>query len=118
MSTEAALLRTIRETPEDDTVRLVYADLVEEEGDPARGEFIRVQIALANTPETDPERRALEDREHDLLAENEDRWLGVPRDSDGLVRWQFVRGFVDDVSATPSFMLNEGTDLCAANPVR
>jgi len=118
MSTEAALLRTIRETPEDDTARLVYADLVEEEGDPARGEFIRVQVALANTPETAPERRALEDREHDLLAENESRWLGVPTDSDGLVRWQFVRGFVDDVTATPSFMLNEGSDLCAVNPVR
>ncbi|MCE9562988.1 MAG: TIGR02996 domain-containing protein [Planctomycetes bacterium] len=118
MSTEAALLRTIRETPEDDTVRLVYADLVEEEGDPARGEFIRVQVALANTSETDPARRPLEEREHELLAENESRWLGVPPDSDGLTRWQFVRGFVDDVFATPSFMLNEGSDLCAANPVR
>jgi len=118
MSTEAALLRAIRETPEDDTARLVYADLVEEEGDPDRGEFIRVQIALANTPETDPARRALEDREHELLAEHESRWLGVPTDSDGLTAWQFVRGFVDDVSATPNFMLNEGSDLCAVNPVR
>ncbi|MBA4190744.1 MAG: hypothetical protein C0467_22390 [Planctomycetaceae bacterium] len=118
MSTEAALLRTIREAPEDDTVRLVYADLVEEEGDPDRGEFIRVQIALANISETDPARRALEDREHALLAEHESRWLGVPTDSDGLTAWQFVRGFVDDVSATPNFMQNEGSDLCAVNPVR
>ncbi len=117
MSTEAALLRTIRETPDDDTARLVYADLVEEEGDPARGEFIRVQVALANISETDPARRALEDREHELLAEHESRWLGVPTDSDGLTAWQFVRGFVDDVSATPNFMQNEGSDLCAVNPV-
>ena len=54
MSTEAALLRTIRESPDDDTARLVYADFVEEEGDPARGEFIRVQVGLARTPEHDP----------------------------------------------------------------
>jgi uncharacterized protein (TIGR02996 family) len=118
MSTEAALLRSIRDNPEDDTVRLVYADCVEEEGDPARGEFIRVQVALARTPEADPARRALEDREHELLAENEARWLGVAPDSDGLVEWEFARGFVHEVAATPSFMLNEGGALCAVNPVR
>ncbi|VTT97356.1 Repeat-companion domain protein OS=Isosphaera pallida (strain ATCC 43644 / DSM 9630 / IS1B) GN=Isop_0391 PE=4 SV=1: LRR_6: LRR_6: LRR_6 [Gemmataceae bacterium] len=118
MSTEAALLRAIRDCPDDDTPRLVYADLVEEDGDAARGEFIRVQVALARTPETDPARNALEDREHELLAENEARWLGVPPETDGLLFWRFARGFVEEVSATPSFMLNEGSDLCAANPVR
>ena len=118
MSTEAALLRTIRETPEDDTARLVYADFVEEEGDPARGAFIRTQVALANTPEGDPARRDLENREHELLAENEGRWLGVDPNSDGLIGWEFARGFLDEVAATPSFMLNEGSDLCAAHPVR
>lgn len=118
MITEAALLKTIRESPDDDTARLVYADFIEEEGDPARAEFIRVQIALSHTEETAPERRALEDREHELLAEHESRWLGVPPDSEGLERWQFARGFVDEVSATPLFMLNEGSDLCAANPLR
>jgi uncharacterized protein (TIGR02996 family) len=118
MSTEAALYRAIRDNPDDDTVRLVYADCVEEDGDPARGEFIRVQVALARTPEADPARRALEDREHELLAENEARWLGVPPDTDGLVEWEFCRGFVHEVAATPSFMLNEGATLCAVNPVR
>src|SRR5436190_1409181 len=103
MSTEAALLRTIRETPE---------------GDPARGAFIRTQVALANTPEGDPARRDLENREHELLAENEGRWLGVDPNSDGLIGWEFARGFLDEVAATPSFMLNEGSDLCAAHPVR
>ena len=118
MSTEAALLRTIRDTPDDDTARLVYADFVEEEGDADRGEFIRVQVALARLPEHDPGRSALEDREHELLADNEARWLGVPADSQGLVEWEFDRGFVNEVAATPDFMLNEGTDLCAAHPVR
>ncbi|WP_439621105.1 TIGR02996 domain-containing protein [Gemmata sp.] len=118
MSTEAALLRAIRDCPDDDTPRLVYADLVEEDGDAARGEFIRVQVALARTPETDPARNALEDREHELLAENQARWLGVPPDTDGLLGWPFARGFVEEIAATPNFMLNEGSDLCAANPVR
>ena len=65
----AAFLNGIRMVPEDDIARLVYADFVEEEGDPARGEFIRVQVALARTPESEPARRTLEDREHALLAE-------------------------------------------------
>jgi uncharacterized protein (TIGR02996 family) len=118
MSTEAALLRTIRDTPDDDTARLVYADFVEEEGDAARGEFIRVQIALACTQEGDPLRSVLEDREHELLAENEHRWIGADCNSDGLVTWRFERGFISELSATPSFMLNEGADVCAAHPVR
>jgi Ran GTPase-activating protein (RanGAP) involved in mRNA processing and transport len=95
----------------------VFADFVEEEGDPARGEFIRVQVALARTPEHDPARRALEDREHALLAEHEARWLGVAPDADGLHEWHFERGFVHEVAATPSFMLDEGADLCADHPV-
>ncbi len=118
MSTDAALLRTIRDTPEDNTARLVYADFIEEEGDPARGEFIRVQIALACTPEGEPGRAALEDREHELLAEHEREWLGVPPNSDGLLGWRFERGFVEEVSATTSFMLNEGAAVCAAHPIR
>jgi len=118
MSTEAALLRTIRETPDDDTARLVFADFIQEEGDADRGEFIRVQVALARLPEDDSARRELEDREHILLAENEARWLGVPPDADGLTEWEFERGFLNEVAATPNFMLNEGADLCAAHPVR
>jgi uncharacterized protein (TIGR02996 family) len=118
MSPEAALLRTIRDDPDDDTARLVYADLVEEEGNPARGEFVRVQVALARTPEGDPARAALEDREHDLLAEHEEHWLGADPAANGLAEWEWERGFVREVAATPTFLLNEGADLLAAHPVR
>src|SRR5688500_11695240 len=101
MSTAAALLRTICETPDDDTARLVYADFIEEEGDPARAEFIRVQIALARLADDDPRRRELEDREHELQAEHEADWLGLPADAQGLSGWQFERGFVSEIAATP-----------------
>ena len=40
-------LRAIIEHPEDDTPRLIYADWLEENGDPDRAEFIRVQCELA-----------------------------------------------------------------------
>src|SRR5262249_51734963 len=47
MSREAeGFLQAILAAPEDDTPRLVYADWLEERGDP-RGEFIRIQCELA-----------------------------------------------------------------------
>ena len=101
MSTETALLRAIRDLPEEDTPRLVYADYLDEEGSAARAEFIRVQCELARLGEGDPRRNALEDRQHELLAEHECDWLGVaPDDTDGLIEWTFERGFVSEVAAS------------------
>lgn len=45
MSEGDKLLQAILDNPEDDALRLVYADWLEERGDP-RGEFIRVQVLL------------------------------------------------------------------------
>jgi uncharacterized protein (TIGR02996 family) len=118
MSTQADLLRAIRDNPDEDTPRLMYADYLDEEGDAPRAEFIRVQIERGTLPETDPRRRALEDREHALLAEHERDWLGVAHDADELTEWEFARGFVNEVAASPVFMNGPGTDLCAAHPVR
>jgi uncharacterized protein (TIGR02996 family) len=46
----ADLLAAILANPDDDNVRLVYADWLQEHGDDARAEFIRVQIELAKLP--------------------------------------------------------------------
>src|SRR5829696_7436743 len=43
-----ALLRAIIENPEDDAPRLVFADWLDEHGEPDRAEFIRLQIELYN----------------------------------------------------------------------
>lgn len=47
MSDGVALLATVYANPKDDTARLVYADWLEENDDPDRAEFIRVQCKLA-----------------------------------------------------------------------
>lgn len=44
--TALALLRAILSDPRDDTPRLVYADWLDENGEPDRAEFIRVQCAI------------------------------------------------------------------------
>ena len=73
MTHEEAFLEAIREAPDDDGPRLIFADWLEERGDP-RGEFIRVQCALERLGPADPARPALEDEERALLDEHEEEW--------------------------------------------
>nr|WP_171470891.1 TIGR02996 domain-containing protein [Frigoriglobus tundricola] len=54
MTDRDALYRAILDNPEDDTLRLVYADALEESGDPQRADFIRTQVELSHLPEYDP----------------------------------------------------------------
>lgn len=69
MTTEDALLAAVWAAPHDDLPRLVYADWLDETGDPAkaaRAEFIRVQCELAKNELTAERRGKLERRERDL----------------------------------------------------
>lgn len=52
--TRESLYRAICAGPDEDTLRLVYADLLEEAGEAARAAFIRAQIALVRMPAHDP----------------------------------------------------------------
>jgi uncharacterized protein (TIGR02996 family) len=49
-SIAVAALADIIAHPQDDAPRLIYADFLEDEGEPDRAEFIRVQVELATTP--------------------------------------------------------------------
>jgi uncharacterized protein (TIGR02996 family) len=102
---QKCLWAAIRETPEDDAPRFVYADWLEKHGEADRAEFIRVQCALAvlgpDRRKGRKERARLEPREKTLLADHGDRWLApfreVLRGSDPWDhedRLKFRRGFV------------------------
>lgn len=97
MDENAAFMAAIRDNPDDDTPRLVFADWCDDRGEPDRAEFIRgqVEIARALTPGVrkladtvsafvPPERvfearhpgiTALRARSDALLAEHELDWL-------------------------------------------
>jgi uncharacterized protein (TIGR02996 family) len=62
VSSRQAFLEAIAADLDDDAPRLLFADWLEEHGDP-RGEFIRVQCALAGLPADDPRRTDLARRE-------------------------------------------------------
>jgi uncharacterized protein (TIGR02996 family) len=107
MTDHDAFLDAIRENPDDDAHRLVYADWLEERGDP-RGEFIRVQCELARLPKSNRRRAKLEAREEELLKKRRAEWtrplraivgdLGFER---GLVTWATAkaRKFLDHADA-------------------
>jgi uncharacterized protein (TIGR02996 family) len=61
MTRESGFLRAILDNPADDTPRLVYADWLEERGDP-RGEYLRLDVALAGRGADSPEAVRLRER--------------------------------------------------------
>jgi uncharacterized protein (TIGR02996 family) len=103
-------------SPDDDTPRLAYADWLDEHGDAARAEFIRVQIALARTGEDDARRKGLKARERKLQDANADAWLGPPRER--LVDYRFERGLLEQVELEQNDLWNGTTELFHAHPIR
>lgn len=52
---ELSFLTAVIDSPEDDDTRLIYADWLEDQGDSARAEFIRLQCSLAGLDKADPQ---------------------------------------------------------------
>jgi uncharacterized protein (TIGR02996 family) len=75
MAIAEALLQGIAADPADDAPRLIYADWLDEHGQPERAEFIRVQIELARSC-TDARYLALRRREMELLEDHQGAWSG------------------------------------------
>jgi len=70
-----AFLESVKETPEDDTPRLVLGDWLIDHGE-ERGEFIHLQCGLAHPGKSDPARKEMKQRERQLLLQHQERWLG------------------------------------------
>src|SRR5689334_2391543 len=107
--THDAFLQAILEAPEDDTPRLIYADWLEDHGEPERAEFIRVQIELARLSPHDRRRLVLGRREQELLQSHAARWLP------SLPPWAFAaswhRGFVAGIGAGVGDFLRGAEEL-------
>ena len=76
MSLEASFLADIRDHPDDDTPRLIYADWLEERGDP-RGEFLRLEVRLRSLPEDDPRGESIRHRLRELRDGINEDWLAL-----------------------------------------
>jgi uncharacterized protein (TIGR02996 family) len=67
MTHEEAFLQAIIENSDDDAPRLIYADWLDENGQPDRAEFIRIECQLAKLHQDDSRWQELEARKEQLL---------------------------------------------------
>jgi uncharacterized protein (TIGR02996 family) len=116
MREDEGLLRDIQARPEDDAPRLVCADWYEEHGDPDRAAFIRVQIELARMSLWDRRRQALARQEYELFAKHGNRWSAPLIGA--VSRWQYRRGFVEQVKVEAAQFLRHAEMLWQLFPVR
>lgn len=95
MSTNPAqsFLDQVLAEPDNDTIRLVFADWLEERGDP-RAELIRVQVERASLPDWDARQVRLRLRERALIEQHGDRWRAELPVVEGITWEGFRRGFV------------------------
>jgi len=112
-----AFAEEIRENPHDDAPRLIYADLLEERGEP-QAELIRIQVELSHLEIGDPARRPLELREKSLLNEHGERWLEPLRElgAEGVSVRCFERGLIQRVKTTATSWAKHGAALCDQAP--
>src|SRR5262245_31911453 len=95
MSDRAALFQAVLDSPGDDAPRLVFADWLDENGEPERAEVIRLQIEAACTPFYEPRYDALNRRADALIAAHGTGWrLPNLRAGDQVFR----RGFVEEIT--------------------
>jgi uncharacterized protein (TIGR02996 family) len=118
--TRDALYAAILAHPDEDTPRLAYADHIEEQGDSARAEFIRLQCRLAAANEWDDGHTAADVRCRRLLAEHPEWhkelgfgdpncWSGEPR---------FRRGFMEHTGFSPDWFRSNFESMFRKIPLR
>jgi uncharacterized protein (TIGR02996 family) len=116
---ERAFLDAICAQPDDDTARLVFADWLEENGDPDRAEFIRVEIELFHTPpnteDDERRRRVLLDRKAGLLKRRIKEWLAPF--SPWAKESSFERGFVQSLNVSANAFLQSAGQWYELTPL-
>ena len=116
MADHQPFLQAILANPNDDAPRLIYADWLEEQGDTARAEFIRVQCELATMPKEHPDRKLLVQRELELRKRKHNPWMRQARKN--LTGGEFARGFLEKVTMTSNQLLLHAEAIFQQHPVR
>jgi uncharacterized protein (TIGR02996 family) len=119
MPDDPAFIRTIAANPDDDAPRLVYADYLEETGDPAkmaRAEFIRVQVEKARLVPDTPRWTELWHRDTALL-DWARVWRAELQVNEKVNYGGFIRGFIDRISCDSQTLLTFRSPIFDSIPV-
>ncbi len=138
MSDEAVLLDAVLREPEADKPRLAYAEGLQRAGGAsnlARAELIRVQIAIEQSTNDDPDWPSFSCQERELLNQwrvtwerpfrdllkpsllRPGRWLKARLFGQGGV-WRFHRGFIEEIDTSAASFLEEDRALFGHAPIR
>jgi uncharacterized protein (TIGR02996 family) len=116
---QRVFLEDIAEHPADPAPRLVFADWLDEQGQFARAEFIRLQLQRAALASDDPACEPLLARERQLLAIHGDTWRAELPQIDGIEWGEFHGGFVEEaIAQTPEAFLEQSEAIYRVAPVR
>ncbi|VTR93018.1 Uncharacterized protein OS=Myxococcus stipitatus (strain DSM 14675 / JCM 12634 / Mx s8) GN=MYSTI_05807 PE=4 SV=1 [Gemmata massiliana] len=123
MTPDNPFLRALLADPEDDTLRLAMADWFDENDQPARAEFVRVQVELAHGAVDGARLRYLERRQRDLLIAHDTEWVAplakVLRCRPGQWGgWVFRRGFAEYFNVPAAVITKYGDKLARLTPIR
>jgi uncharacterized protein (TIGR02996 family) len=121
---EQGLLATVLAEPDNDGPRLVYADWLDEHDQPARAEFIRLQIELAKRPGV-RRREQLRLREKELLDAHKETWAEPVAEFRTIYKYYhsrtlyvFRRGFVEGILTDPDTFIEQAAEMFARAPIR
>jgi uncharacterized protein (TIGR02996 family) len=95
MADARTLLQAVIADPDNDTLRLAYAGLLEAQGDADRARFIRVQCAIAQGSDDHARMADLRQQEAELLGQFGYRW--AEEFGDQISVWVYRRGFIERV---------------------
>jgi uncharacterized protein (TIGR02996 family) len=112
-----AFLRAIWESPDDDSPRLVFADWLDEHGEPDRAELIRAQCHLERLPGTSPDLADAARRAAEALA----RFRSSPRfvePGPWATDYLYRRGFVEVIHCDAVDWFQRGEAFRLGEPVR
>ena len=111
-----ALRRAIVAQPDDDTLRLVYADWLDENTQPDRAAFIRAQVWATRAEPDSPDARKHAATATRLLDRHIGEWTRHVRQR--LLEWRFARGFIEHASVNVATFPRDAAMLFAAEPLR
>jgi uncharacterized protein (TIGR02996 family) len=124
---DPGLLRSVLQSPQDDSARLVAADWLEEHGESEHAEFIRLQLELAKLgPCVDHCRDRIDwqcdicdvrYREREMFRQNVGFKVAANLKGHLPESFEFSRGFVSLVRCTCDRWKNHGVEICLSQPI-
>jgi uncharacterized protein (TIGR02996 family) len=112
---QAQFLADILANIDDKKPRLVYADLLQDLGDP-RGELIALSCARADLPDGDARIPELDGQIEALLKKHKKTWTAACGENKG-ARYEYRRGFVEKLSLDAKDLLANADKIFAAEPI-